>query len=56
MSYSRRDPVKARAVYKAQAVRRVLGEGAARAFLKGMRLDTALIERVLAGSGERLRR
>ena len=56
MSYTRRDPVKARAVYKAQAVRRVLGVGAARAFMKGMRLDAALIERVLAASRERLRR
>jgi hypothetical protein len=56
MSYTRRDPVKAHAVYKAQAVRRVLGAGAARAYMRGMRLDSALIERVLRAPRERLRR
>jgi hypothetical protein len=56
MSYTRCDPVKARAVYKAQAVRRVLGAGAARAYMRGRRLEPALIERVLAAQKGMLRR
>jgi hypothetical protein len=56
MAYTRRDPVMARAVYKAQVILRVLGPGAARAFMKGMRMEPALIERVLRGRQEALRR
>jgi hypothetical protein len=56
ISYTRRDPVMARAVYKAQVILRVLGPGAARAFMKGMRMEPALIERVLRGRQEALRR
>jgi hypothetical protein len=55
-AYTRRDPMSARAVYKAHVVRRLLGAGAARAFMKGMRLDAALIERVLRGPEGKLRR
>jgi hypothetical protein len=56
ISYTRRDPATARAIYKAQVILRVLGPGAARAFMKGMRLKQALIERVLRAPRERLRR
>lgn len=56
MSYTRRDPVTARAVYKAQVVLRLLGPGAARAFMRGMRLDARLIERVLREPAGKLRR
>jgi hypothetical protein len=56
VSYTRHDPVTARVVYKAQVILRVLGPGAARAFMKGMRLDPALITRVLAAHEETLRR
>jgi hypothetical protein len=48
--------VTARVIYKAQAILRVLGAGAARAFMKGMQLDTALIERVLGAPQGKLRR
>ena len=40
-SYTRRDPVTARVVYKAEVILRLLGPGAARAFMRGMRLDAA---------------
>ncbi len=56
MSYTRRDPVTARVIYKAQVVLRLLGPGAARAFMKGMRLEAALIERVLREPAGKLRR
>ncbi len=56
MAYIRRDPVTARAVYKAQVILRVLGPGAARAFMKGMRMEPALIERVLRAPLGKLRR
>lgn len=56
VSYTRHDPVTARVVYKAQVILRVLGPGAARAFMKGMRLDPALIERVLKAPIGMLRR
>jgi hypothetical protein len=56
VSYTRRDPITARAIYKAQVILRILGPVAARAFMKGMRLDPALIERVLAAPRDRLRR
>jgi hypothetical protein len=56
MSYTRRDPVTARVIYKAQVVLRLLGSGAARAFMKGMRLDADLIERVLREPAGKLRR
>jgi hypothetical protein len=56
MTYIRRDPVTARAVYKAQVILRLLGPGAARAFMKGMRMDPALIERVLRAPTGKLRR
>jgi len=56
MSYTRRDPVTARVIYKAQVVLRLLGPGAARAFMKGMRLEAALIERVLREPEGKLRR
>jgi hypothetical protein len=56
MSYIRRDPVTARVVYKAEVILRLLGPGAARAFMRGMRLDPALIERVLRAPKGGLRR
>jgi hypothetical protein len=56
ISYTRRDPVTARVIYKAQVILRVLGAGAARAFMKGMQLDAALIERVLGAPQGKLRR
>jgi hypothetical protein len=56
MSYTRRDPVTARVIYKAQVILRVLGPGAARAFMKGMRLEASLIERVLRAPQGTLRR
>jgi hypothetical protein len=55
-SYTRRDPVTARIVYKAEVILRLLGPGAARAFMRGMRLDAALIERVLRAQQGGLRR
>lgn len=56
MSYIRRDPVTARVIYKAQVILRLLGPGAARAFMKGMRLEAELIERVLRAPQGKLRR
>jgi hypothetical protein len=56
MAYIRRDPMTARAVYKAQVILRLLGPGAARAFMKGMRMDPELIERVLRAPQGKLRR
>jgi hypothetical protein len=56
MSYTRRDPVTARAVYKAQVILRLLGTGAARAFMRGMRMEPELIERVLRAPQGKLRR
>ena len=56
MSYSRRDPVTARVIYKAQVILRLLGPGAARAYMKGMRLEPDLIERVLREPEGKLRR
>jgi hypothetical protein len=56
MLYIRRDPLTARVIYKAQVILRVLGSGAARAFMKGMRLDPGLIERVLRAPQGKLRR
>jgi hypothetical protein len=56
MTYSRRDPVTARAIYKAQVILRLLGPGAARAFMRGMRLAPPVIERVLAAPQGKLRR
>jgi hypothetical protein len=56
MSYTRRDPVTARVIYKAQVILRLLGPGAARAFMKGMRLEPRLIERVLRSPQDLLRR
>ena len=56
MTYTRRDPVTARIIYKAQVILRVLGPGAARAFMRGMRVDAALIERVLQARDGKLRR
>jgi hypothetical protein len=54
--YTRRDPVTARAVYKAQLILRLLGPGVALAFMKGVRMDRALIERVLRSPRGMLRR
>jgi hypothetical protein len=56
MNYSRRDPVTARIIYKAQVILRLLGPGAARAFMKTMRLEPRLIERVLLEPRHKLRR
>jgi hypothetical protein len=56
IAYVRRDPVSTRVVYRAQVVLRILGPAAARAFMKSMRLDATLIERVLRGSRSTLRR
>jgi len=56
VSYTRRDPGTARAIYKAQVILRLLGPGAARAFMKGRRLAPALIERVLRAPVGMLRR
>jgi hypothetical protein len=56
MTYSRRDPVTARVIYKAQVILRVLGPGAARAFMRGMRLEPSVIERVLGAPLGKLRR
>jgi hypothetical protein len=56
VAYTRCDPVTARVIYKAQVILRLLGPGAARAFMKGMRLDAALIERVLRAPQGMLRR
>jgi len=56
MSYIRRDPVTARVIYKAQVILRILGKGAARTFMKTMRLDATLIERVLGAQQHALRR
>jgi hypothetical protein len=56
MTYSRRDPVTARVIYKAQVILRVLGPGAARAFMRGMRLESSVIERVLGAPLGKLRR
>lgn len=55
-TYTRRDPVRARCVYKAQFILHLLGAGAARAFMKGRGLDAALIERVLRSPQGMLRR
>jgi hypothetical protein len=55
-SYIRHDPVSARVVYKAQVILRVLGAGAARAFMRGMGLEPAIIERVLRAPQGKLRR
>jgi len=56
MSYTRRDPVTARVIYKAQVVLRLLGARAARTFMKSMRLEASLIERVLREPAGKLRR
>jgi hypothetical protein len=56
MTYKRRDPVTARVIYKAQVILRLLGPGAARAFMRGMRLEPSVIERVLAAPQAMLRR
>ena len=56
MTYTRRDPVTARVIYKAQVILRLLGPGAARAFMRGMRLEPSVIERVLAAPQGMLRR
>jgi hypothetical protein len=56
MAYRRRDPVTARVIYKAQVILRLLGPGAARAFMRGMRLAPSVIERVLAAPQGKLRR
>jgi hypothetical protein len=56
MSYIRRDPVTARVIYKAQVILRVLGPGAARAFMRGMGLEPSLVERVLLAPQGKLRR
>ena len=56
VTYTRRDPVTARLIYKAQVILRILGRGAARAFMRTMRLDAALIERVLGAQQDTLRR
>jgi hypothetical protein len=56
MTYVRRDPVTARVIYKAQVILRLLGPGAARAFMRGMRLEASLIERVLRAPQGTLRR
>jgi hypothetical protein len=56
MTYTRRDPVTARVIYKAQVILRLLGPGAARAFMRGMRLEPAVIERVLLAPQGMLRR
>jgi hypothetical protein len=56
MTYTRRDPVTARVIYKAQVILRLLGPGAARAFMRGMRLEPSVIERVLAAPQAMLRR
>jgi hypothetical protein len=56
MTYTRRDPVTARVIYKAQVLLRLLGPGAARAFMRGMRLEPSVIERVLAAPQAMLRR
>lgn len=56
VTYMRRDPVTARLIYKAQVILRILGPGAARAFMRTMRLDAALIERVLGAQRDALRR
>jgi hypothetical protein len=56
MTYTRRDPVTARVIYKAQVILRLLGPGAARAFMRGMRLEPSVIARVLAAPQGMLRR
>ena len=56
IAYVRRDPATSRVVYRAQVVLRILGPTAARAFMKSMRLDATLIERVLGGARSTLRR
>jgi hypothetical protein len=56
MTYTRRDPVTAKLIYKAQVILRVLGPGAARAFMRGMGLEPSLIERVLLAPQGKLRR
>ena len=54
--YTRRDPVTARLVYKAQLILRLLGPAPAFAFMKGMGMDAALIQRVLRSPRGMLRR
>lgn len=56
VAYTRRDPVTARIIYKAQVILRLLGPATARAFMKGMRLEPDLIERVLRAPQAMLRR
>ena len=56
MIYVRHDHARARLVYRAQVVLRVLGPGAAQAFMACMRLERSIIRRVLAAPPGKLRR
>lgn len=54
--YVRKDYGLTRTVYRAQAIRRLAGEGAARAFLNCMGVGASLTERVISSSLADLRR
>lgn len=54
--YVRKDYKLTRAVYRAQAIRRLAGERAARAFLNSMGVGALVTERVISSSLADLRR
>jgi hypothetical protein len=54
--YVRRNLGMSRAVYRAQLIHRTCGPGAARAFMRVMKVDAAVAERVIHSSRHWLRR
>lgn len=54
--YVRRNLGMSKAVYRAQLIHRTCGPGAARTFMRIMRIDAAVAERVLHSSRHWLRR
>ena len=55
-SYVRCNQAMSKQVYRAQVVREVFGPGAARMFMRLMRVDTRVAQRVLRSPRSRLRR
>jgi hypothetical protein len=55
-SYVRCNQTMSKQVYRAQVVREVFGAGAARMFMRLMRVDTGVAQRVLRSPMSRLRR
>jgi hypothetical protein len=54
--YARRNLGMSKAVYRAQLIHRTCGPGAARAFMRVMKVDAAVAERVIHSSRHWLRR